>query len=194
MKYLIPILIITLLFISACGNEDNESSNSTDNLSNDEMNVEQTSNSKTEVVEKIQCPKDEVNIEGECLPIDPYNVLSEDESEQVVEEQVVEEVVLDSKSDVKTFTIVSDNYEFYIDGVENPQIRVNLGDNVTIKFSSIEGSHSWNVAKLAARSKTVSTNESTTLNFIANIQGTFDYYCAVGRHQNIGQKGKFIVE
>ena len=48
-----------------------------------------------------------------------------------------------SDSNVKTFVVDSSHLRFYIDGVENPDIKVNEGDTVRIEFSSSEGMHDW---------------------------------------------------
>lgn len=186
MKYILTILMLALIFIAGCGDEEVKINDTTDNNSL----IEDTSITKV-----IECGQGEVETNGECLPIDPYGVLDED----VVEEQEIEPVVVNTnqavnKLDTNTFEITAKNYEFLVNGEKNPELRVKQGDNITVILTSIGGSHNWNVRQLAARSKTVSTNETTTLEFVATTKGTFDYYCAVGRHQNIGMIGKFIVE
>lgn len=185
MKYILIFLMAALVFMTACGNQE-ESEVTIENLSDVEK-----ATSETGVVEEVQCDEDEVNVDEECLLIDPYGVLDEDVEYEAVE--LVEEPV-EIETNTKTFEITADNYDFYIDGVVNPEIRVKLNDTIIIKLTSIEGSHSWNVRQLAARSKTMSTNESTILEFVASTAGIYEYYCAVGRHQNIGQEGTFIVE
>ena len=45
-----------------------------------------------------------------------------------------------------------------------------------------------------AATERVSAGATTTVEFIADKKGTFEYYCTVGQHRANGMKGKFVVE
>ena len=93
-----------------------------------------------------------------------------------------------------TFVLTGQNFKFTMDGVDNPDLRVKVGQRVKIKFSSSQGFHDWVVDEFSAATSRVSAPDSTSVEFIANTAGTFEYYCSVGSHRAEGMKGKLIVE
>ncbi len=99
-----------------------------------------------------------------------------------------------SNIQVKTFVVDSSGFRFYIDGVENPDIKVKQGDKVKIEFKSSGGFHDWVVDEFNARTAKVNSGNSTSVEFIVDKKGTFEYYCSVGQHRANGMKGNFIVE
>ena len=104
-------------------------------------------------------------------------------------------VIDDSGSeDVKTFFITEDHLRFFINGVENPDIKVNEGDKVRIEFTSTEGFHDWEIDEFNAATEKVNAGSSSSVEFVADKKGTFEYYCSVGQHRAKGMVGKFIVE
>ena len=99
-----------------------------------------------------------------------------------------------SDSNVRTFVVDSSHLRFYIDGVENPDIKVNEGDTVRIEFSSSEGMHDWVLDEFNARTNKVNPGETAVVEFVADKAGTYEYYCSVGQHRVNGMFGKFIVQ
>lgn len=95
---------------------------------------------------------------------------------------------------VKTFVVEGKNLKFYIDGVENPDIVVNEGDRVRIELLVSDMMHDWKVDELNAATKVVGTGKTTSVEFVADKKGTFEYYCSVGQHRTNGMKGKIIVQ
>ena len=81
------------------------------------------------------------------------------------------------------------NYEYDI-----KEIRVKKGDVVTINFTSNEGFHDWVVDEFGAATKRVNEGGSTSVTFTADKVGTFQYYCSVGSHRQLGMVGYLIVE
>src|SRR3989338_8110937 len=96
--------------------------------------------------------------------------------------------------DVKVFVVDSSHLRFYINGVENPDIVVKQGDKVRIEFTSTEGFHDWVVDEFGAAIERVSAGGASSVEFVADKKGTFEYYCSVGQHRANGMKGRFIVE
>lgn len=94
---------------------------------------------------------------------------------------------------VKTFTITGENFKFMHNGQENPELHVQKGDTVRIEFSSIDGFHDWMVDEFGATEK-VRPGTPTMLEFVAENAGTYEYYCSVGSHREMGMKGILIVE
>lgn len=100
-----------------------------------------------------------------------------------------------SGSDTMTFVLTGENFKFVMDGVDNPDLVVKKGDTVRIEFSSTQGFHDWVVDAFdAATDKVRDTDGSTYVEFVADQEGTFEYYCSVGQHRANGMFGKFIVE
>ena len=100
----------------------------------------------------------------------------------------------DKNNEVKTFTVTGSYLRFYIDGAENPDIRVNEGDKVRIEFTSEEGFHDWKVDEFNAATQKVNPGTAASIEFIADKKGAFEYYWSVGQHRANGMKGNLIVE
>lgn len=81
------------------------------------------------------------------------------------------------------------NYDFSV-----KQIKVKKGDIVTINFVSNEGFHDWVVDEFDAATARVNEGGTTSVTFTADKVGTFQYYCSVGKHRQLGMVGYLIVE
>jgi plastocyanin len=103
--------------------------------------------------------------------------------------------VAGSENSVKTFVIGGGNFKFYMDEVENPELRVKQGDTVRVTFNNEEGFHDFVIDEFTgARTKQMQAGNSETIEFVADKAGSFEYYCSVGKHREMGMFGKFIVE
>ena len=90
---------------------------------------------------------------------------------------------------IKEFNITGKNFSF-----SQSEIRLKKGDKVRINFQSTQGMHDWVVDELNARTSRVTDGQKTSVEFVADKQGTFEFYCSVGPHRAMGMKGKLIVE
>jgi plastocyanin len=88
----------------------------------------------------------------------------------------------------KTFTVLGGHYYYDI-----KEIRVKKGDTVTITFKSEVGNHDLRIDEFNIATKVVGAGKESTVTFIADKAGEFEYYCSVGDHRAKGQKGKLIV-
>ncbi|MEN9406837.1 MAG: hypothetical protein RLZZ455_53 [Candidatus Parcubacteria bacterium] len=90
----------------------------------------------------------------------------------------------------KSFTIESTSFKF------NPTtITVKKGDKVTITLNNKTGMHDWVVDEFEeARTKVLSAGQSDTITFVADKAGTYEFYCSVGNHRQMGMVGKLIVQ
>ncbi|HLC90805.1 MAG TPA: cupredoxin domain-containing protein [Candidatus Nanoarchaeia archaeon] len=93
-----------------------------------------------------------------------------------------------------TFKVVGGYFYYKINGENNPSLRVKQGDTVKIEFSSEEGLHDWVIDEFSAATKKVNPGTLTSVEFVADKKGTFEYYCSVGSHRNMGMKGNLVVE
>lgn len=72
-------------------------------------------------------------------------------------------------------------------------MTVNKGDTVRITFTNKEGTHDWKLDEFNAATKVLKAGESQTIEFVASTSGSFEYYCSVGTHRQMGMKGTLIV-
>lgn len=89
----------------------------------------------------------------------------------------------------RAFFVQAVNYSFSL-----KEIVVQQGDTVTINFESTDGFHDWVLDEFNARTKQVSPNKPTSVTFVADKAGTFEYYCSVGNHRAHGMVGTLIVK
>ena len=90
---------------------------------------------------------------------------------------------------VKEFNVTGSNFKF-----SPNEIRVKRGDTVRILFKSEGWNHDWRVDEFHAATKIVPAGGTDTIEFIADKAGTFEFYCSVGTHRQMGMKGNLIVE
>lgn len=127
------------------------------------------------------------------LPKDPNPPTEKEKMDPVVEEEEV--VVEDEMSEKITFVLSGVDFKFFMDGKERPEIRVKQGDTVRIEFTSTQGYHDLVVDEFDAATKQVRPNDGmTSVEFVADQKGTFEYYCSVGQHRAQGMWGNLVVE
>jgi len=89
----------------------------------------------------------------------------------------------------KTFTVKGSNFAF-----SPTEIKVKKGDKVKIIFQNTGGFHDFVIDELKVKTSQIQGGKSETLEFIADKTGTFEFYCSVGTHRQMGMKGSLIVE
>lgn len=94
-----------------------------------------------------------------------------------------------SAATTKQFTVTGTNYSFSL-----KEIKVKKGDTVSITFTDSVGSHNLMVDKYNVGTKVLGAGQSETITFVANQTGSFDYYCSVSNHRQLGMQGTLIVE
>lgn len=73
-------------------------------------------------------------------------------------------------------------------------ITVKKGDTVKIVFQNVGGMHNFMLDEFNIKMDPIKTGESKEVEFVADKAGTFEYYCGVGSHRQMGQKGQLIVK
>jgi len=89
---------------------------------------------------------------------------------------------------VKEFTVVGKNFSF-----APSTLTVKKGDKVKITFSNTGGFHDFVIDEYNVRSKQGQSPFTDVLEFTANKAGSFEYYCSVGTHRQMGMKGTLTV-
>jgi len=110
-------------------------------------------------------------------------------SEGEVSDVVVEPITDTEQSQTKVFTVVGKNFSF-----DQSEIRAQKGDTVKIIFKNEEGFHDLVLDEFNAKTSRLSVGESAEIEFVADKTGSFEYYCSVGTHRQMGMKGLLIVE
>ena len=90
---------------------------------------------------------------------------------------------------VKEFTVDGANFTF-----SPATITVNKGDRVRIIFKNTGGTHDLVIDEFNVATDKIAIGESGTVEFVADKSGSFDYYCSVGSHRQMGMKGTLIVK
>jgi nitrite reductase (NO-forming) len=80
-------------------------------------------------------------------------------------------------------------------GQPNPTLKANVGDTIEIRISSGEGAQHDIVfpALNVASAKFDKASGATTVKFKVTKAGTFEYYCTIAGHRQIGMEGKLEV-
>lgn len=89
----------------------------------------------------------------------------------------------------KTFNITGSNFKF-----SQTNIAVNKGDKVRIVFTSSGGNHDFVLDEFNVRTAVLGTGEQQTVEFIADKTGSFQYYCSVPTHRQMGMVGTLTVK
>ena len=92
-------------------------------------------------------------------------------------------------SEVHEVTITASNFKFDLS-----TIKLKKGERVRIVFKNSEGMHDFKIDEFDAATKKIRANETDTIEFTADKAGTFEYYCSIGSHRQMGMKGTLVVE
>jgi plastocyanin len=96
--------------------------------------------------------------------------------------------VVTSDQTVK-FTVTATNLSY-----APKQLKVKKGDTVVITLMNAEGFHDFKIDEFEVATNQIGTDEEEEVEFVADKAGTFEYYCSVGKHRQMGMVGKLIVE
>ncbi len=108
---------------------------------------------------------------------------------EVVTETPTASSTVSAPGTVQEIRVTGSNFAF-----DPKEIRVKEGTRVRLVFINATGTHDWVVDEFSARTKVLQGAGSDTVEFVANKRGTFEYYCSVGTHRQMGMKGNLIVE
>ncbi|MBX4181317.1 cupredoxin domain-containing protein [Candidatus Parcubacteria bacterium] len=95
----------------------------------------------------------------------------------------------DNTPSVKEFTVVGKSFSF-----TPSTLTVKKGDTVRINFQNSGGQHDWRLDEFNAKTKVIGSGQSETIEFVADKTGSFEYYCSVGTHRQMGMRGTLTVE
>lgn len=104
-----------------------------------------------------------------------------------------------STEDQSTETaMMSDSSEITVEGggfyFKPNLIKVKKDEKVTIESKSVGGSHNFTIDELNVKTKTIGSSDSAKVEFTPGKAGSFEYYCSIGNHRQMGMKGTLTVE
>lgn len=73
-------------------------------------------------------------------------------------------------------------------------IRAKKGEKIKVTLTSAGGNHNFVIDEFDAKTQRVGTGESTSVEFTPDKTGTFEFYCSVANHRQMGMKGVLVVE
>lgn len=127
--------------------------------------------------------------EGDGMMKKDDSTMTDDNMKKVGEEMMgTGEQVLTAPAP-KIFNLTGQSFAF-----STSEIRVKKGGTVKINFESTGGFHDWYVDGYNKGTKQVNPGEKTSVEFVADKAGTFEFFCTVGNHRQQGMTGKLIVE
>jgi plastocyanin len=88
----------------------------------------------------------------------------------------------------KEFTVSGQNFSF-----APATMNVKQGDTVKITFKNTAGTHDLRVDGYNVGTKVIQGGQEETFTFVADKAGSFEYYCSVGSHRQMGMKGTLTV-
>ncbi len=94
----------------------------------------------------------------------------------------------DTGPGLKEITVTNEGFTFI-----PSEIIVKKGDTVRLTFKNGGGFHDWVLDEFNAATAKISGGKSQTIEFTADIDGSFEFYCSVGNHRAMGMWGRFIV-
>lgn len=146
---------------------------------------------KNDSVDSVSDRESEEVMENHDSEIDHmYDMETEEEMSEDDSADIEIDTGIDvAAGEVKEFTV--DGFNF---GYSMSEIRVKQGDTVTINLTSSDGFHDWVVDEFDAATDKIREGETTSVTFVADQAGSFEYYCSVGSHRANGMVGTLIVE
>lgn len=96
---------------------------------------------------------------------------------------------LEATGEVKEFIVEGSKMKF-----EPNEMRVKKGDTVRVVYKNVEGFHDFVLDEFDVKTAQLEEGKEETVEFVADQAGSFEYYCSVGEHREMGMVGTLIVE
>lgn len=95
----------------------------------------------------------------------------------------------DATAEVQVINVEAGSYYYKPD-----VITVKQGQKVRLVLNSVDMMHNFNIDELGVKIPITQSGNTSQVEFTAETVGTFEYYCSVGNHRQMGQVGKLIVQ
>jgi plastocyanin len=124
--------------------------------------------------------------ETSSVPAEPESATADTTS---VAPEVSEKATPTTDAAERVFTLDAFNF-----GYSDTRLVVQEGDTVTINLTSSQGFHDWVVDEFNAATDKIMAGETTSVTFVADQAGEYEFYCSVGAHRLQGMVGVLVVE
>ncbi|HWO07358.1 MAG TPA: plastocyanin/azurin family copper-binding protein [Candidatus Paceibacterota bacterium] len=105
-----------------------------------------------------------------------------------MDDDAMDDAMTDDAGTVKEFTVSGQNFSF-----SPATMSVKRGDTVRITFRNVSGTHDLRIDGYNVGTNVIQTGQSETFEFVADRAGTFEYFCSVGQHRQMGMVGTLTV-
>lgn len=126
---------------------------------------------------------------GKTLEAPSEPVGEETSSVDTNNDNINAEVDLEVGSEVKEFTVTGKSFS-----LSPSLLTVKKGDRVKITFKNSDGFHDFRIDEFGVATARINGGQEETVEFVADKVGSFEYYCSVGTHRQMGMKGTLKVE
>ena len=111
--------------------------------------------------------------------------------EPATDEPVADEPAADEPVVVEPVNYSVDAFDF---GYSSSSLNAKVGQEVTVTLNNTgTGSHNFVIDALGVNSGVISGGETTTFTFTPDQAGSFEFYCSIGSHKNMGMLGTLVV-
>lgn len=135
-----------------------------------------------------------------CIPGTNETQQNPDENQVMEESQInPDEQMMDGTSELvddeammaqgQVVSLLADDFTF---GVE--EVRVKQGEKLTLSVTNSHGFHDLVIDELGVNSGMIPEGETMDIEIPTDQPGTYEYYCSVGQHRELGMKGTLIIE
>lgn len=100
----------------------------------------------------------------------------------------VPEMIVNDGGEVREFVLEAKNFEF-----SEETLTVNKGDTVRIVLRNVGGFHDWRIEGFNTGTRRIGEGQEATVEFVADQAGTFEYFCSVNNHRQLGMRGTLTV-
>lgn len=94
-----------------------------------------------------------------------------------------------SRSDAVTVNVEGGNFYF-----KPNEIKVKKGQKVTINFTNAGGIHDFVIDEFNVKIGPITGGKTQSVSFIPGKTGSFEFYCSISNHRQMGMKGTLTVE
>ncbi|GEM_PF-369089 len=84
--------------------------------------------------------------------------------------------------------VTASNFKF-----DPPTITAKQGEKIRIRLKNTDGFHDLKIDELNAATGRIQGGDEAVVEFVASKTGSFEYYCSVGNHRQMGMKGTLII-
>lgn len=92
-------------------------------------------------------------------------------------------------NEASVFQVEASNFKYDV-----TEIKVKKGDRVKITLNVKEGFHDLVLDEFTVATEKLQAGGTAEVQFTADKEGRFEYYCSVGAHRQMGMVGTLIVE